>query len=146
MHPRHTQHRLTFAAASFAVALGVATLPFVNASCRSRQARADDPAQVERLRALTHAENGQLPPEKTLSDIETANPDTRTAALARLARARLKLAANDFNGAAALLDSKAFRQHTAIADYALLLRGEALAKANRGTDARAAYEQLARET
>jgi soluble lytic murein transglycosylase len=100
---------------------------------------------IERLRALAHSDNNRLPTEASVLAVENENPDTTAAALARLLRARIKIAANDFNGAASLLDSKLFRQLTSIADYALLLRADALAKANRRPEARAAYEQLARD-
>ncbi|MCA1642569.1 MAG: transglycosylase SLT domain-containing protein [Acidobacteria bacterium] len=138
------KRRLSFAAVSFAVSLGVALLPLVNASCRSAQSTPDDPKEIERLRELTHG-FAVLPPENVFSEIETRNANTRVAALARLVRARIKLAANDFNGAASLLDGRAFQHLTSVADYALLLRADALAKANRRPEARAAYEQLARD-
>lgn len=144
MRPRHTQRRLTFAAVSFAVSLGVALLPLAAASCRSAQPRADDAQAVERLRTLTHGEGDRLPTEAAVAALESERPNSRAAALARLVRARIKLAMNDFSGAAALLDSKLFRL-ASLPDYALLLRADALAKANRRVEARAAYEQLARE-
>jgi tetratricopeptide (TPR) repeat protein len=60
-------------------------------------------------------------------------------------RARIKSKANDFAGAATLLDSSVIRKHTALGDYALLMRARALEQAGRRTEARAAYEQLARD-
>jgi soluble lytic murein transglycosylase len=120
-----------------------ASLPLVSASCRSAQPKTDDPREIEGLRALTHG-SAQLPPEDVFSKIETSNADTRVGALARLVRARIKLAAGDFNGAASLLDDKIFRL-TSISDDALFLRADALAKLNRRVEARAAYEQLARD-
>jgi soluble lytic murein transglycosylase len=133
-----------FALCSFVVALGVALLPLTSASCRSSQTKPDEPQAVEKLRSLAHADNAKLPPEATVAAVESEFANTRAAALARLLRARIKITANDFNGAASLLDDKIFRL-TSIADAALSLRADALAKLNRRAEARAAYEQLARD-
>jgi soluble lytic murein transglycosylase len=136
--------RLGYALASFLVALAAAALPLTGASCRSQPPRPDPPQALERLRTLAHAERDKLPAESAVQAIENEQPDSRAAALARLLRARIKLAANDLSGAAALLDDKIFRL-TSIPDYALMLRADALAKLNRRVEARAAYEQLARD-
>ncbi|MDT7603016.1 MAG: soluble lytic murein transglycosylase [Acidobacteriota bacterium] len=130
---------------SFVVALGVAMLPFASASCRSSQPKPDEPQAVEKLRALAHADNARLPTEAPVAAIETEFAGSRAAALTRLLRARIRIAANDLGGAASLLDGRQFQQLTSIADYALLLRADALAKLNRRAEARAAYEQLARD-
>jgi soluble lytic murein transglycosylase len=142
-----TRRRLVVSAVCAAVSAGLALLPLATASCsRLRQSpRADEAQAVERLRALAHQDALRMPAESAVNAIETGHAGSRAGSLARLLRARVKLAAGDAAGAASLLDDKSFRQHTSIADYALLLRGEALAKANRATDARAAYEQLARD-
>ena len=147
MPTERKRRRLAFAAVCAAVSAGLALLPIATASCsQSRSSsRADEPQAVERLRALAHQDDLRMPAESAVSAVETEHAGARAGALARILRARVKLAAGDAAGAASLLDDKAFRQHTAIADYALLLRGEALAKANRAQDARAAYEQLARD-
>jgi soluble lytic murein transglycosylase len=142
---QHPRRRLTLALVSALVSSCAALLPLTSASCSSAQPRPSPPQVAERLRALAHAERDRLPAEASVAAVENENPGTTAAALARLLRARIKLAANDFNGAAALLDSKVFRQLTSIADYALLLRADALAKLNRRPEARAAYEQLARD-
>jgi soluble lytic murein transglycosylase len=133
---------------AFAVAAaGALVLPFASASCSTQQpSRAGEPEAIERLRALTHSVPPvTLPPESAVASIETQYAKTAAGALARMLRARIKLAANDAAGAATLLDGNAFRQQTALGDYALLLRADALAKAGRRTEARAAYEQLARD-
>ncbi|MGH9944245.1 MAG: transglycosylase SLT domain-containing protein, partial [Pyrinomonadaceae bacterium] len=54
---------------------------------------------------------------------------------------------NDFTGAASLLEDRSIGRQTALADYALFLRAQALAAQGGGrrVEARAAYEQLARE-
>lgn len=144
MRRQQPKHDLTFAAVSFAVSVGVALLPLTAASCRSAQPQPDEPQAVEKLRALAHAERDRLPTEAPVAAFENERPGSRAAALARLLRARVRIAANDPNGAASLLDSRGF-QLTAIPDYALALRAEALSKSNRRAEARAAYEQLARD-
>jgi len=146
--PRERKRRsLAFAAVCAAVSIGLALLPMATASCSQprQSSRAGEPQAVERLRALAHQDDLRMPAESAVAAVETEHADSRAGALARILRARVKLAAGDAAGAASLLDDKAFRQHTAIADYSLLLRGEALAKANRVPEARSAYEQLARD-
>ncbi len=125
-------------------ALGALALPFCTASCTTQtQTKPGEADAVERLRSFTRA--GTLPPEQSVAQIEAAYASTRAGALARLLHARIKLAANDFTGAATLLDDGSFARAAAIGDYALLLRAQALAQANRRVEARAAYEQLARD-
>ncbi|MDT7542835.1 MAG: soluble lytic murein transglycosylase [Acidobacteriota bacterium] len=142
---RPNQHRrLNYALASLLVALAVASLPLTSASCRSQQPRPDAPQALERLRALAHADRDKLPTESAVQSVENEQPDSRAASLARILRARIKLAAGDPGGAATLLDNKIFRL-TSISDYALFLRADALAKLNRRAEARAAYEQFARD-
>ena len=149
MPAERTRRRLLVSAVCTAVSAGLALLPLATASCsrlRQSSARADDGQAVERLRALAHQDDLRMPAESSVAAVETGHANTRAGSLARLLRARVKLGAGDANGAAALLDdNRAFRQHTAIGDYALLLRGEAFAKAARPAEARAAYEQLARD-
>src|SRR6266850_1093932 len=65
-------------------------------------------------------------------------------ALAKIVHARIKLNAKDFAGAAALLDASVIRDYTVIGDYALSMRANALQQANRHSEARAAFEQVAR--
>lgn len=145
---RHERtRRLVFAAASASLSLAVALLPLASASCRAvtRQARADEPQAVERLRALTHPDDLRPPADAALARIETEHADSRAGALARLARARVKFDANDFNAAATLADGRAFTEHTSVGDHALHLRAEALVKLNRAAEARAAFAQLARD-
>lgn len=97
---------------------------------------------LQQLRQAT--KKGDLPPESLPIQIEKAYPNTRAAALARLVRARIKLAANDFNGAE-LLDTNLFRQKTTVADHALMMRAQALAKAGKFADALRVYEQLVKD-
>src|SRR5207247_5437521 len=97
----------------------------------------------ETLRAMTRG--GVLPAEDAVARIELDFPKTTAGGLARMVHARIKLNAKDFAGAGALLDSSAIRDYTVIGDYALWLRAGALEQANRRIEARAAYEQLARD-
>jgi soluble lytic murein transglycosylase len=126
---------------------GAALLPFAGASCNAPQQQQAGAAEaVERLRALTHAAPPiTLPTESAVAAIETQYANTTPGALALFLRARVKLAAADLAGAASLLNSNALQRQTALGDYALLLRADALAKLGRRTEARAAYEQLARD-
>jgi soluble lytic murein transglycosylase len=57
----------------------------------------------------------------------------------------IHLNAKDFTGAAALLDSAVIRDFTALGEYALLMRGEALEQAGRRGEALTAFEKLARD-
>lgn len=147
MPSERKRRRLTVNAVCAAVSAGLMLLPLASAGCGQsrRAARADEAQAVERLRALAHQDDLRMPAESSVAAVETEHADSRAGSLARILRARVKLAANDAAGAASLLEDKTLGRHAAIADYALLLRGEALAKANRGSDARAAYEQLARD-
>jgi soluble lytic murein transglycosylase len=144
----YRQYQVVFVSIAFIIAAaGTMLLPFASASCSAPPPnQAGDAEAIERLRAATHSSPpATLPAESALTTIETQYARTAAGALARLLRARVKLAANDAPGALALLDSNAFRQQTALGDYALLLRADTLAKAGRRTEARAAYEQLARD-
>lgn len=86
--------------------------------------------------------NDVLPDENVVAGIENQFPGTKTAALARILRARIKLNAKDFAGAASLLNSNLISDHTSLADYALSMRGDALEQAGKTVEARAVYQQL----
>lgn len=88
---------------------------------------------------------GILPADEVVARIETDFPRTKAAALARMVRARIKVRANDYAGAATLLDTNLVRDHTSIGDYALFMRANALEQAGRSAEARAAFDQLARD-
>ncbi len=133
-------------------ALCTLALPFSTASCRTPppQAQAGETDALARLRTLTR--QGARPTEQELAKLEAEYAaNTRAGALARLAHARSKLAtgntlaANDAAGAATLLADSSFARATSIGDYALLLRAQALAQLGRRVEARAAFEQLARD-
>jgi soluble lytic murein transglycosylase len=138
------QHRVTFIIIGLVVLIGASLAPFLSASCSTRQQ--GTPAELKALatlRAMTRG--GVLPSEDAVARIESEFPDTRAAGLARMIRARIKLKANDFAGAASLLEAGVIRQRTALGDYALLMRARALEQLSRRVEARAAYEQLARD-
>ena len=134
---------LAFAVALCSALVVASALPLTLASCRSRQARAGEPAAYERLRMLTRG--GALPPEQQVAQLASEFSGTRTGALAQLTRARIRYDARDYAGAAALLRSEDFKDETRVGDYALWLRGDALDKAGRRAEARASFEELARD-
>ena len=144
MSSRLSPQRVLFLALLSVGAACMSALPFLTASCATQvQTVPGEPEAIERLRALTRG--GALPNEQTSAALESAYANTRAGALARLLHARIKLAANDKAGAAALLDDNSFARATAIGDYALLLRAQALMQLGRRVEARAACEQLARD-
>src|SRR5690348_17089612 len=112
----------------------------MSASCRSRQQLPAEQQALQTLRSMTR--NDVLPSEDAVAALENQFPNTKTAALARLLRARIRLNAKDFVGAATLLDTKLIEQQTSIADHALFLRANALEQAGRAAEARAVYQQL----
>ena len=123
------------------IVVGASLPAFMTASCRTgQQQTAAEIRALENLRAMTRG--GALPAEDAVTRIENDYPKTKTAGLARLVRARIHLNAKDFAGAAALLDSTAIRSYTALGDYALLMRGDALEQAGRRAEARTAFEKL----
>ncbi|MFN2491686.1 MAG: transglycosylase SLT domain-containing protein [Pyrinomonadaceae bacterium] len=112
----------------------------MTASCLSRQQTPAELRALEHLRTVTRG--GALPSDEVVSRIESDYPRTKAAGLARLVRARIKINAKDFAGAAGLLDSSLVREYTLLGDYALFMRGNALEQSGNPTAARAAYEQL----
>jgi len=121
--------------------VAVASLPFVlSASCVTRPQTLAEQKALESLRSMTR--NDVLPSEDVVAGIENQFPHTRTAALARMLRARIKLKAGDAAGAASLLDTKLIAEQTSLADYALSLRGSALEQAGKTKEARAIYQEL----
>jgi soluble lytic murein transglycosylase len=141
---RLSPQRGLFLALLFVGAACAAALPFLTASCATQvQTKPGEPEAIERLRTMTRG--GALPAEQQVAPLESGYANTRAGALARLLHARVKLAANDKTGAALLLDDRSFASATSIGDYALLLRAQALTQLGRRVEARAAYEQLARD-
>ena len=82
---------------------------------------------LDSLRQMTR--DGKLPPESAVAAIETRFAGTRTGALAKLLRARVRMEGGDAAGAASLLNSPDFAKLTNVADHALWLRGKALQQA-----------------
>src|SRR5687768_13956658 len=112
----------------------------MSASCLTRQQLPAEQKALETLRNMTR--NDVLPSEDAVVAIENQFPGTKTAALARLVRARIKLNSRDFAGAATLLATNLIAEHTSIADHALFLRASALEQAERTQEARAIYQQI----
>src|SRR5919109_196852 len=112
MENRWVKHR--FFLICLAVALvAVASLPFLmSASCHTRQQTPAEQKALESLRSMTR--NDVLPDENVVAGIENQFPRTKTAALARILRARIKSNAKDFAGAASLLDTKLISEQTSI--------------------------------
>ena len=134
------KHRLVFIFLGVAL-VAVASLPFLmSASCLTRPQTAGEQTALDNLRSMTR--NNVLPAENVVAEIENKFPRTKAAALARMLRARIKFEARDFAGAASLLDTSVIRDHTSLADYALLMRASALEQAGKTPEARAVYQQL----
>src|SRR5438094_3782379 len=137
------KHRFVFIFMSLSTIIAALAPLFLIAGCRTLQQTPPELKARETLRAMTRG--GVLPAEDAVARIESDFPKTTAGSLARIVHARIKFNVKDFAGAAALLDSSAIRDYTVIGDYALWLRASALEQANRRVEARAAYEQLARD-
>ena len=134
------KHRLVFIFIGVAL-VAVASLPFLmSASCLTRPQTPGEQTALESLRSMTR--NDVLPAENVVAEIENKFPRTKAAALARMLRARIKLEARDFAGAATQLDTRLIGDHTSIADYALFMRASALEQGGKTAEARAIYQQL----
>lgn len=126
------------------VVVGAATLPYLmSASCVTRPQTPGEQKALDNLRSMTR--NDVLPAEDVVTAIEDQHPRTKAAALARILRARIKLNARDFAGAASLLDAKVIADHSSVADYALFMRADALEQAGKTAEARAVYQQVIQE-
>jgi len=137
------KHRFAFIIMSLSIVVAALVPLFLIAGCHTLQQTPPELKARETLRAMTRG--GVLPAEDAVARIESDFPKATAGSLARIVHARIKLNAKDFAGAASLLDSSAVREYTVIGDYALWLRAGALEQANRRVEARAAYEQLARD-
>jgi soluble lytic murein transglycosylase len=137
------KHRLLLVFVGVVVA-GVASLPYLmTASCVTRPQTLAEQKALDSLRSMTR--NDVLPSEDVVTGIENQFPRTKAAALARILRARIKLNARDFAGAASLLDTRIISDHTSVADYALFMRADALQQAGKTPEARAVYQHLMQE-
>lgn len=83
--------------------------------------------------------------EPELQRVEGSFPNTAEAALARFMRGYLRLQARDFQTAAGLLGDAKIAQLTAIGDYALYYRAQALQDGGMRADAEREYRRLASE-
>lgn len=110
------------------------------ASCLTRQQTPQEIKALETLRAMTRG--GSLPAEDAVARIESEFSRTKAAGLARIVRARIRLNAKDYAGAANLLDATVIRDQTSIGDYALLMRAKALEQSGNPSQAQVVYEQL----
>src|SRR5436305_6608351 len=137
------KHRFAFILMSLSTILVALAPLFLIASCRPLQQTPQEIQARQTLRSMTRG--GVLPSEDAVAQIEKDFPKTTAGALAKIVHARIRLNAKDYAGAASLLDSSVISQYTAIGDYALWMRADALTQANRRAEARAAYEKLARD-
>ncbi|MCY7345043.1 MAG: lytic transglycosylase domain-containing protein [Pyrinomonadaceae bacterium] len=112
-------------------------------SCSAFVSQMSEEQAAQLLRVLT--KDGKLPPENAVLDIENRFAKTRTGALAKLLRARIRYETNDFVGAAAILDSKIFREKTTVADDALWMRGKSLQNTGNHQAAMTVFAELARD-
>jgi len=113
------------------------------ASCLTRQQTPAEIKALETLRAMTRG--GSLPAEDVVARIESDFSRSKAAALARIVRARIRLKATDYAGAASLLDATVISDQTSIGDYALLMRAKALEQAGKPLQAQEVYEQLTQQ-
>ena len=124
------------------LAAGILLVPLTTA-CSTLVTQMSEEQAAQILRSLT--KDGVLPPESVVLDIENRYSKTKTGALAKLLRARIRFETNDYNGAANILDSPVFREKTTVADYALWLRGKSLQQAGNHTGAMNVFAELARD-
>ena len=134
------KYRLTLILIGIAVVVGGSLPAFLTASCLTRQQTPAELRALESLRTMTRG--GGLPAEEVVARVESDFPRTKAAALARIVRARIRLNAKDFAGAASLLEASVIRDRSSLPDYALFMRGGALDQAGKLPEARRAYEQL----
>src|SRR3989441_3937074 len=137
------KHRFAFIIMSLSIVVAALAPLFLIAGCHTLQQTPQELMARETLRAMTRG--GVLPAEDAVARIESDFPKTTAGSLAKIVRARIKLNAQHSPPPPPLLDSSPIREYTLIGDYALWLRAGALEQANRRVEARAAYEQLARD-
>lgn len=135
------KHRVVLILIGVAIVIGASLPPFMTASCFTQQTA--EVRALENLRAMTRG--GVLPSDDVLAKIESDLPKTKAAALARIVRARIRVRANDYAGAATLLDTNLTRDYTSIHDYSLFMRANALEQTGRLNEAKAIYEKLAKD-
>ena len=120
-------------------AFALLTIP-LSQSCSAFVTPMTDDDALKTLRDLT--KDDKLPPESVVADIENRFAKTKAGALAKLLRARIRFQNSDFAGAAQILSSNVFGEKTNLADYALWLRGRALASAGNHAQAMNVFARL----
>ena len=126
----------------FILACGLLLIP-LTASCSAVVREMNEDDALTAIRQLT--KDGKLPPESAVLEIENRYAKTRTGALAKLLRARIRFENNDFDAAAQILNTDVFREKTKLGDYALWLRGRALQSAGKHAEAMSVFAQLAKD-
>jgi soluble lytic murein transglycosylase len=140
MYRKLRKRRLLLIVIGLTIVVG-ASFPFLmSASCLTRQQTSAEQNALISLRNMTRGD--VLPAEDAVAAIENQFPRTKAAALARIVRARIKLNAKDYAGAAQLLDASVIRDQSALGDYAAFLRADAFEQAGRAAEARATFLQL----
>ena len=81
--------------------------------------------------------------EAELQRFENSFPNTREAALARLLRGHMRLQAKDYSTAATLFADQNIERLTAVGDYALYYRGQALQERGGAAEAEREFRRLA---
>jgi soluble lytic murein transglycosylase len=137
------KHRLILIVIGLVVVVGASLPTFMTASCLTRLQTPAEAKALDNLRAQTRG--GILPADDVMVRLESDFPKTKAAGLARMVRARIRIRANDYAGAAALLDTNLVRDYTSLGDYALFMRGNALEQSGRLAEARTVHEQLAKD-
>ncbi|MGH9753038.1 MAG: tetratricopeptide repeat protein, partial [Blastocatellia bacterium] len=119
------------------VAALVLALISVVAQSRARLVSGQDKATAQ-LQTAASANS-----ESELQRVENSFPGTREAALARFLRGYLRFQAKDFSTAATLLADQNIARLTAVGDYALYYRGQALREGGRVEEAEREFRRLA---
>ncbi len=83
--------------------------------------------------------------ETELQRIESSNPRSEEAALAKLFRGYLRLQAKDYNAALVILDEGVISRQSKLGDYAIYYRGQALQGVGRTEDAERMYVRAAEQ-
>ena len=138
------KYRLTLLIVGLAIILGASLPPSHDRKLSNATA---NPSRNKSTRKLANARCMELFCRRTmlLLGLRSQFPRTKAAALAKIVRARIRIKANDYAGAAALLDSNVIRDHSLLTDYALFMRANAFEQTGRSAEARALYVQLARD-
>src|SRR5215471_13925948 len=108
----------------------------VGAQSRARQVAGQDKAGAQ-LQAAVSANS-----EAELQRVENSFPGTVEAALAHFLRGYMRFQANDFQTAAKLFADQSVSRLTALGDYALYYRGQALKEGGRAEEAEREFRHL----